>query len=123
MAEEATPAEQGDSVGIRRPLIRFSKDYELDDVEMLYRLRPWTSWAELVEWLRASGPTCAELTPGEVARLLADFSVLDEEKIPFATDPGVAYELGQAHRRTDAVLAALHWIERFHARPGSGASG
>ncbi len=98
-----------------RPMVRFSKDYELRDVIALYRRGQWTSWAEIVNWLRTEGPTLAELTPGEVARMVADFSVLNDEKVPFVSDPGVAYEIAQAHRRTDAVLEALQWIE--HAEP------
>jgi len=99
----------------RRPAVRFSKDYELLDVIVLFRLRRWTSWAEVAEWLRTRGPSFYQFTPGEVARMLADFSVLDDEKIPFVADPGTAYELAQVHRRTSAVLEALKWIDRVQA--------
>jgi hypothetical protein len=98
-----------------RPKVRFSKDYELLDVVALFRRRPWASWAEIVTWLRTSGPSTGELTPGEVARMVADFSVLDEENVPFTSDPGTAYEVAQAHRRTGAVLEALTWIEQVQA--------
>jgi len=95
----------------RRPLVRFTKDYELRDVEFLFQLRNWTSWAEIVDWLHAEGPSVDALTPGEIARLLADFSVLKDENVPFVAHPGTAYELAQRHRQTKAVLDALHWIE------------
>lgn len=99
----------------RRPAVRFSKDYELLDVVALFERRSWAAWSEIVEWLRTKGPTSSELTPGEVARLLADFSVLDEEKVPFAPDPATAYELAQSHRQTVAVLEALKWIEQVQS--------
>ena len=95
--------------------MRFAKDYELQDVAALFGRCEATSWNELVRWLRANGPTCTFLTPGEVARMVADFSVLDEETLPFASDPATAYEVAQAHRRTSAVLDALKWIERAQA--------
>jgi len=47
--------------------------------------------------------------------MVADFSVLDEENLPFASDPATAHEVAQAHRRTSAVLDALKWIERAQA--------
>ncbi|MGH2458539.1 MAG: hypothetical protein ACRDIY_06690 [Chloroflexota bacterium] len=103
-------------VAPRRPAVRFSKDYELGDVLFLYRRRAWTSWAELVAWLRAEGPTCGALTPGEVARMVADFSVLDDEHVPFIRNGGTAYEVAQAHRRTSAVLEALKWIDQTQAK-------
>jgi sugar/nucleoside kinase (ribokinase family) len=99
-------------------MVRFSKDYELGDVIVVFQQRPWQSWAELVDWLKANGPQFDWLTPGEIARMLADFSVLNDENIPFVSDPGEAYELAQAHRRTDAVLRAMHWIEDAQALVG-----
>src|SRR5579884_2679964 len=63
----------------RRPMVRFSKDYELGDVIVVFQQRPWQSWAELVDWLKANGPQFDWLTPGEIARMLADFSVLNDE--------------------------------------------
>lgn len=99
----------------RRPRVRFAKDYELPDVVDLFQRRAWHSWSELVDWLRTKGPFDDSLTPGEVARLYADFSVLAAERVPFVADPGTAYELAQEHRRTTAVLAALQWIEEIQA--------
>ncbi len=113
MAEEDTEVERGDNVVPRRPRVRFAKDYELRDVISLYRRREWTSWLEIVNWLRTEGPDIMNLTPGEVARMVADFSVLADEHTPFMPDPAIAYELAQAHRRTSAVLEALDWIERI----------
>ncbi len=81
----------------------------------LFRRRGWTSWSEIVSWLRDEGPNAMDLTPGEVARMIADFSVLADEQAPFTSDPAVAYEVAQAHRRTSAVLDALAWIERVQS--------
>lgn len=99
----------------RHPTVWFSKDYELLDVVLLFRRRGWSSWSELVDWLKTKGPYFDALTPGEIARLVADFSVLDEEGIPFVADPATIYELAKAHRRTEAVLTALRWIEQVQA--------
>jgi len=96
-------------------MVRYSKDYELSDVIVVYQQRPWHAWSELVDWLKANGPDFDWLTPGEVARMLADFSVLDVENVPFVSDPGTAYEVAQAHRQTEAVLRALEWIEDVQA--------
>ena len=99
----------------RRPAVRYAKDYELEDVVALYRMREWSSWGELLTWLRTKGPACDALTPGEVARMVADFSVLNEEHVPFVRDPATAYEVAQTHRRSSSVLEALQWIERTQA--------
>jgi len=103
-----------------RPRVRFAKDYEAADVARLYQRRSWSSWQEIVEWLRTAGPTDPSFTPGEVARMLADFTVLAQENIPFVADPGTAFALAQAHRTAPAVLRALAWVSARHraAAPG-----
>jgi len=100
-------------------MVRYAKDYELSDVIVVYRQHPWHAWSELVGWLKTNGPDVDWLTPGEVARMLADFSVLDAENVPFVSDPGTAYEVAQAHRQEEAVTRALHWIEGVQALTGS----
>lgn len=94
-------------------MVRFAKDYELRDVAVVFTKGPWNSWRDLVHWLKTDGLTQSGFALGELARMIADFGVLDEENVPFVTDPGIAYELAQEHRRTTAVEGALHWIERI----------
>jgi hypothetical protein len=96
----------------RHPTVRYSKDYELDDVAYVFRQQPGNTWHEVVYWLKARGLHLMELAPGELARMVADFSVLDAEGQPFTSDPGAAYELAQHHRQGNAVLAALAWVEQ-----------
>jgi len=97
-------------------MVRFAKDYELSDVVAVYDQGPWGSWSDVVDWLKTDGIERSGLALGELARMIADFGVLAGDSIPFATDPGVAYELAQEHRRTAAVQAALHWIESLRLR-------
>ena len=92
-------------------MVRFAKDYELRDVVAVYDQGPWNSWSDIVDWLKTDGIESSGLALGELARMIADFGVLADDCVPFATDPGVAYELAQEHRRAAAVQAALHWIE------------
>lgn len=99
----------------RRPMARFSKDYELRDVIVVFCQGNWQAWSDVVNWLKTKGPTFNSLCPGEVARMLADFTVLQDEGVGFVTDPGEAYELGQSHRRTNAVLQAIQWMEATQA--------
>lgn len=95
----------------RRPMARFSKDYELRDVIVVFSQGQWQSWADVVNWLKTKGPIFDSLAPGEIARMLADFTVLQDEGVGFVSDPGEAYELGQSHRQPTAVLQALQWME------------
>lgn len=95
-------------------MVRYAKDYELRDVVEVYDEGAWRSWSDIIGWLKTEGMQASSFALGELARMIADFGVLAEEHIPFSTDPGVAYELAQEHRRTAAVEASLHWVEQTH---------
>ncbi|HEX5417703.1 MAG TPA: hypothetical protein VFZ25_18755 [Chloroflexota bacterium] len=110
----------------RRPMVRYAKDYELRDVVAVYGQGTWCSWSDIVGWLKTEGMRASPFALGELARMIADFGVLADERIPFSVDPGVAYELAQEHRQTAAVEASLHWVEqmtRLEEENAAGSSG
>ncbi|SDZ39932.1 hypothetical protein SAMN05444365_11332 [Micromonospora pattaloongensis] len=63
------------------------KDYDQSDVEHLLRKRPWHSYDQMVNWLKEEGDEDRRFTPGEVERMIADLSRLQERRVPFTKDP------------------------------------
>lgn len=63
------------------------KDYDVTDIERLMGKRDWQSYDEVIQWLEVKGDADRRFTPGEVRRMIDDFSRLRDSKKPFFHDP------------------------------------
>lgn len=67
------------------------KDYDQSDIEHLLRVSEWSSWAEIVDWLRREGDSDSKLTPSEVEYMVDDFERLQRQGEPYTDDPQQMY--------------------------------
>jgi hypothetical protein len=67
------------------------KDYEQSDVKHLLKVRRWSTYAEMIDWLRRDGDADSKLTPSEVGHLVDDLSRLKRRRTEFITEPTQLY--------------------------------
>ncbi|MFI5490724.1 hypothetical protein [Micromonospora echinaurantiaca] len=63
------------------------KDYDITDIERLMGKKDWKSYDDVIGWLKKSGDEDRRFTPGEVQRMIDDFSRLRDKGAPFVRDP------------------------------------
>ena len=79
------------------------RDYDVSDMEVVYRRGTWHGWSDMIHWLQTQGERDNELTPGEVIAMVEDLRKLEQSKTPFTNDPRRAYELAHARRAKKAA--------------------
>jgi hypothetical protein len=62
------------------------KEYDRSDLESVLRVREWSNWDELLEWLRNEGDKHRRLTPGEVRNMVADMERARQRGAQFMPD-------------------------------------
>jgi DNA primase catalytic subunit len=63
------------------------KDYEVSDIERLMSKRDWKNYDEVITWLQKEGDEDRRFTPGEVQRMIDDFSRARDKRVDFVRDP------------------------------------
>ena len=76
----------------------FIMDYELSDMQLVYRRGNWGNWNDVLSWLKQYGRGDNRLTPGETAGLIEDIRQLKNKKVPFTGNPKKAFELAHGIR-------------------------
>ncbi|HEY8477371.1 MAG TPA: hypothetical protein VIN09_10955 [Chloroflexota bacterium] len=77
---------------------KMERDYDVSDVEVLFRRGHWRNWNEAIHWLETQGERDNELTPGEVLAMTEDLRKLKQEGTAFTADPHRVYELAHRYR-------------------------
>ena len=76
--------------------------YTKSDLEVVFRRGEWSSWNEVIDWLKEHGEADNELTPGEVIAMKRDLEQLKQQGKQFTADADAVYKL------TKGGAAATH---------------
>lgn len=77
----------------------WKEDYEVSDMQVVYRRTNPKSWDDMINWLEKYGASDNELTPGETIALTQDLRTLKQKGIAFTGNPDKAFSEAHKYRK------------------------
>ncbi|MGH2457406.1 MAG: hypothetical protein ACRDIY_00890 [Chloroflexota bacterium] len=99
------------------PARKVYRDYQEGDVGDAFERGHPSTWSDLINLLERDGLADEQLTPGEMAHMIADAKQSSKDNVPFPHGPLQAYRVMKSHRNPELVRQEeQRWIDKTERR-------